>query len=238
MSAVLPEDSLRFRLMQRRIERAQRTIADGIGSRPYVAFSGGKDSLVALAIAASVRPGIEVVWSDDELEHACQPDYIRSTCDALGVRLRIVAGYARHADWFTPWRSEPYWREPLPEMEHINALTEVWAAAEGYTDAILGLRRDESMKRRIALGRRGKVYLPKDGVTRINPLSGWSTADVWALIAGWGLPVNPAYDRMTEVGVPREKQRVGPLPLSPGWILSLGWPEMYRQLTARYGNRW
>ncbi len=58
------------------------------------------------------------------------------------------------------------------------------------------------------------------------------------MIAGMGLPYNPVYDRLAEIGIERERQRVGPLPLTPGWILERGWPEMYRDLVARYGPRW
>lgn len=66
----------------------------------------------------------------------------------------------------------------------------------------------------------------------------WSVGEVWAVIAGMGLPYNPAYNDLSAAGIEREQQRIGALPLSPGWILWQTWPELYRRLVGRYGERW
>ena len=65
-----------------------------------------------------------------------------------------------------------------------------------------------------------------------------TTDDVWDYIHSRGLDYCRAYDRLAEIGVGRHHQRVGPLPLSQGEHLWLGWPEMYVQLIRRYGLRW
>lgn len=51
-------------------------------------------------------------------------------------------------------------------------------------------------------------------------------APAWPPAAGKAGPAGPCW------------QRVGPLPLSPGWILQRTWPALYRELTDRYGERW
>lgn len=53
------------------------------------------------------------------------------------------------------------------------------------------------------------------------------------------LPYSPVYDRLTAIGVPRDRQRVGVLALTPGWMLRAGWPQLWRDLCERYGHdRW
>lgn len=202
--------------------------------RPYLACSGGKDSLVALYLCRELMPEIAVIWSDDELEYPEQPGYIRTIGRDY---LRIVKGATTHAGWFIPWQESPYWREPEPQMEWIDQPLDKWSR-DHYDAVVLGLRATESRHRRIRTQRFGAVYLPADGQLRINPIQHWTLADVWAYIAANDLPYNPVYDRLSAIGVPREEQRIGPLPLSIAWHLELGWPEMYAGLVDRYGARW
>jgi 3'-phosphoadenosine 5'-phosphosulfate sulfotransferase (PAPS reductase)/FAD synthetase len=242
VTAVTRADLLRARSLshRRRVADAQRVVAACLerSARPYVALSGGKDSLCVLAIAARLRPGIDAIWSDDELEYPPQPDYVPRAAGTLGAKLTILLGWAQHAGWFSPWRDQPYWREPVAGSLHIGQPVESWSGQQGWDAALLGLRGAESTQRRIALRSRGPTYQVADGQWRCNPLASWTVDDVWALIAGWELPYSPAYDRLAAIGVPRDLQRIGPLPLSPGWVLHAGWPDVYQRLVARYGPRW
>lgn len=239
--AVTSADHLRARLpaFRRRLASARETVSVALaaGARSYVAFSGGKDSLVTLALVAEQRPGITAIWSDDELEHAAQPEYIRRVCGVLGVSLVVTLGVTEHAGWFRPWCSEPYWREPLREASRIWVTVDAHMAGAGYGLSFLGLRAEESWHRRMN-ARRGSIYEIASGLLRCQPLVGWSVDDVWAAIACLGLEPNPVYDRMAEVGVPRQDQRVGPLPLSNEGVLRACWPDLYGRLVERYGNRW
>ena len=61
---------------------------------------------------------------------------------------------------------------------------------------------------------------------------------MWALIAGWGLAYSAAYDVMERIGIPRRRQRVGPLPLAPRSQLEAGWPDVLARLETRYQRRW
>src|SRR6185312_17128791 len=98
------------------------------------------------------------VWSDDELVEPETPAYVRAAAGALGARLVIVEGWARHADWFLPWRETPYWRESEPDMLRIGRRSEPWAWAAGYGGALVGLRAEESRQRRLHLAARGPLY--------------------------------------------------------------------------------
>lgn len=240
--ALLREDALRARLRSWRakVQRAEELTRRALeqARQPYVAWSGGKDSLVVMALAARVRPGIQAIWSDDELEYPEQPAYVPRAARAVGADIVICSGFARHAGWFWPWRDAPFWREPDPGMLWVREMMDTWSVRHGYDLCLLGLRKAESHYRRIALSRFGVHYQHGTGQWRCHPLAGWDVGDVWAAIAEWDLPYNPVYDVLTRIGVPRERQRVGPLPLSEGWMLREGWPATWRRLNDRYGNQW
>lgn len=242
--ALRREDALhaRTRSFRARAGRAADVLAEAFdgAAKPAVAFSGGKDSLVTLALAARARPDVTAIWSDDELEHPETPGAIRAAGAALAVELVIVAGFSRHAGWFDPWRDAPFWREPDPAMIAIGMRAEAWQAQAGYDAVATGLRAAERAGRRVNARMRGLVYPAPENAAhrRAQPLAWWHLADVWAAIAAWGLPYNPVYDVLARAGVPRDLQRVGPLPLSPGWVLRAGWPADYRRLVERYGARW
>lgn len=242
MSAIQRGDLLRSRLRSHRkkVDDARRLVDEALRWMfvPYVAWSGGKDSLVVLHLVARALPGVIANWSDDELEYDEQLTAIPAACAAFGARLQVTLGHARHADWFDPWRDEPSWRAPCPGAIRVDKRIEDWSVDEGFDGAFVGLRMVEAHHRAIYLRARGYLHRVQSGQFRCHPLAGWSVDDVWAYIAGHDLPYSPVYDRLTAIGVPRGEQRVGPLPLTPGWHLKAGWPAMYRRLTERYGHRW
>jgi len=205
--------------------------------RPYVSFSGGKDSTVLLALVHAVRSDVPVIWSDDELEFPESVAFIESLRYNVQGPFRIVAGHATHAYWFTSWRDAPYWREPLEGTEAIPGLLTDWAQGEGYDLTFLGLRGDESKNRAAFLAEAGPIYHRRGGIVCV-PLRDWGDDDIWQFIHATGTPYNAAYDRYQEINLDLPLWRVGPLPLAPRNTLSEGWPEMLARLEARYGPRW
>lgn len=243
MSAITEADLLRWRLpsFQRKVGRARARVAAMLeaATNPYMALSGGKDSLVTLALVAEQRPDIDAVFCDDELELPETITYLGNLEEALPFRLRIGKCYSMAPiDWIVPWTDAPFFRSPEPDMEDFGDSIKVAAHRHGYDGAFVGLRAEEAMIRRLNLQRRGMLYQVKDGSWHCQPIARWSVDEVWAVIAGMGLPYNRAYDEMAAAGIPRDQQRIGALPLAPGWILQRTWPEMYRRLVERYGRRW
>lgn len=215
-------------------------LAEGLALAPdaYVALSGGKDSLVALALASERRPGIAALWTDDELEYAETPATTRGIAERCGASLVMKTGTQAHGGWFRPWTSDDPWRHPEVGCHITRERARTFMAARGHDGVILGLRAEEAPRRQLTARAHGLVHQGADGWVSIRPLLWWSVADVWAAIAARELPYHPVYDTLARIGVPREAQRVGPLPLTPGWILRDGWPELHRRLIARYGARW
>lgn len=226
---------------RRKLDAAAAIVGEALkhAKRPYVAFSGGKDSLATMAVVHLIRPDVPLAWSDDELEYPETVDYMQVIADLAGPQLRITAGWTEHAGWFRPWRDRPFWRGPLPGTLSIAQPQDDWMALQGYDLTFTGLRMDENRRRRDWLAQVGPLYHVKDGTqTRCCPIWDWTADDVWALIVGMKLPYNAAYDRYEEIYVPRQQQRVGPLPLAPRRYLAEGWPDTLARLEARYGRTW
>lgn len=243
-SALRREDALHARLpgFRRRMDTTMATLGDQLRSleSPSVSLSGGKDSAVTLALCALIRPGIAAIWSDDELEYPEQEPYIPALCEAVGASLTIIQGDppVPHAGWFQPWRERPYFREPLPgTLAGVGAIDD-YARSAGHDASIIGLRADEAPRRRKRSAVFGDWHALPDGFVHMTPIQWWSLADVWAAIGALELPYNPVYDRLSALGVERREQRVGPLPLTAGWIVRDGWPLLHRRLIGRYGNQW
>lgn len=237
--AVRRDDLFRARLLahQRLIDRTLRDIeaALAVMECPYVSLSGGKDSTVLLDLVRRVDPTVPAIWSDDELEYRETVAFVPAI-----PNVQIVSGATVHADWFTPWSDRPFWRVPLPTMQWLDGdgRLDHWSERVGYGGVFLGLRASERAHRRVHLAAHGTLNRVASGQWRANPLAWWSVDDIWAEIAARDISYNPVYDVLTQIGVPRAEQRVGPLPLAQGWHLKRGWPEMLAALERRYGPRW
>jgi len=86
----------------------------------------------------------------------------------------------------------------------------IYFAEKHHLDTVaLGLRAQESGARRMNAWKRGMLYFVEGlGVWHLCPLAFWTERDVWAYIASRGLRYHPAYDRMAELGIPRERWRI------------------------------
>lgn len=226
------------RLLGTAIGDVRRAFAITRKPRAYVAFSGGKDSIATAALVHYVRDDVPLVWSDDELEFPETVELMEFLRLAAPDHFLAYQAVSIHAGWFGPWRSSPYFRDPLPGTRISDLPYDQALRRDGYNLTFLGVRAAESGKRRGWLLSAGANYHAKDGGVRSCPMAGWSTDDVWALIAGWGLGYNRAYARFEALGLPDFRWRVGPLPLVPRDTLADGWPDLLERLETRYGPKW
>lgn len=160
------------------------------GDRLAVAFSGGKDSLVALHIALSVDPSTCVIFNDTTVEFPENISYVRELARRWGFSLQITRsgsyflsevrakGWASHVDrWCCgPFKEMPTYRF----LKENNILAEV-----------TGTRRTESIYRRSLVPLRMPNRNPY--VVRIHPLYDWNEQEVWRYIEEHSLPRNPLY---------------------------------------------
>ena len=101
--------------------------------------------------------------------------------------------------------------------------------------------RDEAGYRRVHLRKNGVLFqAQKTGKWHCNPIAWWSVEDVWAYIFSHQIDYNAAYDKLDDLGLSADEQRIGPLAVERvlGYgqlaILRRGWPEIYRNLVAHF----
>lgn len=216
------------RLHKARVEDARRIVAEALtlDAAPYVAFSGGKDSTVVAALVREQAPDTPLVWSDDEWYLPETGEYMERV-RASGAELHAIRTNAWHAEW-------------LQVAGDYGGIPE-YAAGHGWLLAFLGLRQEESGKRRVHLRRFGPLhYAESNKQWQCNPIHAWSWRDVWAYIVAHELDYNRAYDVLERIGIPSERQRVGPLAVERALgygqiaILKRGWPDLWNRFVSEH----
>lgn len=223
---------------ERKVEQATNVLRAFfvVCDKPYVSYSGGKDSTVLLHLARLQSPGVDAVFSDDEYN-------LPETMTHLDTveNLTRVAGRTRHNDWFVSWADGARGVPADTEwVECDDRALEMWAKREGYTGTLIGSRADENKRRKANLRKRGQIYQLSTGEWRCYPLAWWKDWDVWAYILSRSVAYNQAYDRMRELGVPPHAQRIGPFAAEGALrnaqlsTIKLGWPDLFNRFAARY----
>lgn len=219
----------RTRSFAQRLGEAERIVDAWLETcaRPTVAFSAGKDSSVCLHLVRSRTPDACALFADDEW-HLPETEALLAETGGL---VRIVRRL-QHCDWFTAWEDEPG-----PEGGSKNR----WAREHGHDGMAIGLRAAENARRRMQIRARGTVFHHQGaGLLWCYPVAWWSTLDVWAYIYSRQVPYNRAYDVLEEIGVPLERQRIGPFAseraLGYGQlsILKRGWPDVFERFAAAH----
>ena len=178
------------------------------------------------ALVREQQPDIPAVWSDDEWWLPETMDYIHRL-QLSGLDVSQIRTNAHHTDWFEI--SGDY--NGIPD----------YARQQGWDLCFLGLRQEESRARRLHLRRMGPLfYAQSDQAWHCNPIWNWTWKDVWAYIVSTGLDYNRAYDRLEEIGVEPEYQRIGPFAVERALgmgqlaVLKRGWPDMYNRFAREH----
>lgn len=236
---------------QHKVDRAYEITREAfaIGEKPfYCAFSGGVDSTVVLHILMQYPWQVPVLWGDDGYDYPETLDFLRETEARYGFCLRRI----RCLD---PWHD---WCDEMSQPEYVDNPDMAWgnppnwyatwqslkdASQHGYSGVFLGLLASESRSRSYALRDGYKpLYQVKSehGMWHCSPLANWTKADIWGYIISRGLPYNPVYDKLAELGLSLERRRVAPLTCfrtvqyGPVVVLKSGWPELYNKLCVTF----
>jgi 3'-phosphoadenosine 5'-phosphosulfate sulfotransferase (PAPS reductase)/FAD synthetase len=194
----------RTRQHQWRVQQAAQRVTAWLThvQRPYVAFSGGKDSQCCLHLVRAQAPDTPAVYLDAQCAFPEVTALIEATPHCLAFPadepfLTTLARYGLHDD----------------RLERATMQTTVYGpvqrllAQEGFDGVCYGLRAEESPQRQRHAQARGAVFqYRRDGVWACQPLWDWRYNDVWAYILTHDLPYCGVYDRLWDA--PEADQRV------------------------------
>lgn len=203
----------------------------------YVAFSGGKDSLVTLDLALQAEPNIPVVFFDSGFEFPETYSYIRQVADLLDVDLRWINAQHSTLELLVQSKSWQHDGSPTNDVPNLHRTLITEPAGRAHVTfgpgELWGVRSAESQGRRTAyavalrdeLARRctgpaccpdrsaqrqhhGGIIRRDDGTVAFGPIWDWSDDEVWGHIARRRLPTNPVYAKLRRLGAPNHFLRI------------------------------
>ncbi len=213
------------------VERIRRHVNQYEG---YLAFSGGKDSLVTLHLARKATPDLPVVFFDGGLEFPETYNYLEQLAEAWRLNLHVIPTAVSTLQVLV---GSGGWDHHAPDNPHTHSLHQV-AIAEPAAAAhrahgpgeLWGVRSAESRGRAAAYAnalrttscdchspcdtaaehraRHGGKIARIDGTIAYGPVWDWKDAEIWGHIARHRLPANPVYDKLRRLGAPPEFLRV------------------------------
>lgn len=196
---------------------------------PWVSFSGGKDSLVALHLARRINPEVPVAFFDSGIEFPQTLRYIDGLTRAWALDLHRYRADPHPLDLMEASGTWEHGRVLVHgEVSLHEALVE-WPLAKALRDlgraCVYGVRADEAENRRMYLTRARGQITKRDSAgnvvrAHISPAWRWSSEEVFAYITKYDLPLNPAYRQQVQLGVPEHRARIGPI--IDGWSLEQG----------------
>ena len=157
---------------------------------PYVACSFGKDSAVMLHLCLHHRPDIPIIFV-----RRIETDLIDNYQEIIekwgSINLKQITTRG--------------WIETGSSKRTVSSAT----AALDFDSYFVGLRKDESVARRISLKTAGMFYKMKEGKYRICPMSDWTTKDIAAYCLSNELPIlskylNEGFESRTTSGIPKK----------------------------------
>lgn len=159
-------------------------------NKPYVAFSGGKDSTCVLALILEQKPDIMVLnWDYGEyfMPRDFQNEIIENAkkMGAVNIRVETSKKYEELKDQAVNVLGEEYLGKLLKKLKK-----------EGYDLAFTGLRAEEAVKRKL---KTKKFFYKENGLMNCAPIRNWTWKDVWAFIFSNNLPYHSHYERYADV---------------------------------------
>lgn len=201
----------------------------------YVAFSGGKDSLVVLHLALQADPTVPVVFFDSGLEYPETITHLDTIAAALKLPDRIEVEPAE-PDLLTMLIRSGTWDHHTPNRRSRDDVTDTLIgqpAAQAHRrhgpGELWGVRASESVaRRRLYLAglsrhptsctccpdgtrtraRHGGIVHRQDGTTAFCPIWDWTDEEVWTYLAQHRLPINPVYNKLRSLGAPGRALRL------------------------------
>ena len=219
---------------RRDLELIRRRIAQHLDEHEgYLAFSGGKDSLVVLHLVLQVAPDVPVAFFDSGLEFPETYAYLEQLTDlwrlnlhAIPARMSTLEVLAANGAWDHRAPANPV----APNLHQVLITEPAATAHQAHGPGELwGVRAEESRGRAAAYAnalrvtfcdctptctdksrraRHGGRIARIDHTVAYGPVWDWKTHEIWGHITRHQIPVNPVYAKLRRLGAPEHFLRV------------------------------
>ena len=196
-----------YRYLPKRVEEARRIIKQGFErmKNPMISMSFGKDSVVMTHLILNVNPATPVVyerckdfneWTDTQ---RVKDEFLtRFPCEYHEIEGPSLIDTFREAGFYIQDEAESD-RAGQAQKRYSRLKKETlnqFARGNGHDGSFIGMRLDESVKRKALFLKQGPLYFAKArGLWACNPLAYWKAADTWAYIVTNNLPYDELYDK-------------------------------------------
>lgn len=173
-----------------------------VSQNPYIAFSGGKDSLCLLILCRELGlTSIPVFTQADDLDYPFKEKYCKDIVSELG---------------FTDYNYVESKVSALQQLKELDFSTNdqisgtfshvyrEFAKNRNLDGSLVGLRVEESKKRKHLILARTELFKNKKGIWQCNPIARFSGIDVFSVIVQSNVEYIEVYDNDNEYLAPHE----------------------------------
>ena len=182
----------------------------------FLTFSGGKDSTVVLHMLKQVQDNPKIAFFDTGLLYHQTYSFMKQIQRRWNVQIASITTDPPPLDVI---EASGIWEHGVDkfnfDMKKLLIDNYVEAAHEHFDTpySIYGLRAEESAGRKYALtpgkGVVSKGYKDGKHTESMSTIWDWSSQDINAYIIEHKVPLNSAYKKLRELGVPSNKRRTG-----------------------------
>ncbi len=170
-----------------------------LGKNCAVAFSGGKDSLIAVWLTTRFYPDIPVVFNNTGVEYPETVQFVHKVANEWKLNLietkPEITFWNCVEKWGFPVGKRPKKGQPSSKKccYHLKdkpmAFILKCLGAKGYFTGVTAV---ENRTRMFNARDKGTCY-SVNGIKKVHPILYWTPDDVWAFTDDSRLPVNPVY---------------------------------------------
>lgn len=193
---------------KKKVEAAIQTVKEALSKSktPLLSFSSGKDSVVLLDIAVKAGFRGDIIFfkygicTDVETPQE-NLDLLKRSADKYDLQYHILDCLGEVDCWEECGRFTLF-PETLKERKIFNRTnhdfakkSEAFCRTHEVDLQIIGMRKDESKRRKAVLNKRGQIYATKTrGSMTCCPLANMTDDDIWAYIFANGMEYLSIYD--------------------------------------------
>lgn len=173
----------------KKLSEAEKVIDDALNDfkKPYISYSGGKDSTALMHMVLKHNAEVTVVHWD------YGPYYLPRAIEKEIIKIARKCG-AKEIRVLTSSLYEKLGRKAVNVLgRHFIGVEIPKLIREGFDCAFIGLRAEESVKRRFRTD--GFRETDRRGIVNVFPLRNFTWRDVWAYIASEKVPYLSYYDK-------------------------------------------